>query len=84
MTVSDGEEGLFVFVRDGHIEIATANEILPGQGRGRFRGRRRGCQAARNIPKFIDFDRVPMPMPSNPFAGQRVGRSGVEPNTRCR
>ncbi|MGZ5848401.1 MAG: FecR family protein, partial [Ramlibacter sp.] len=55
--VSDAREGLFVFVRDGHIEVATASEVLHlGRGEAGFAGEDGGTARPLTIPKFIDFD----------------------------
>ena len=50
--VPDAREGLFVFVRDGHIEVATAGEVLHlGRGEAGFAGRRRRHRAAVQHPE---------------------------------
>ncbi len=83
--VSDAQEGLFVFVRDGHIEIATAAEILHlGKGEAGFAGNAGRRQAAAHIPKFIDFDRIPLPTARNPLLVNVLAESGVRPNNQCR
>jgi hypothetical protein len=84
-TVSDSEEGLFVFVRDGHIEIATAGEILHlGKGEAGFAGNPGDARRPVNIPKFIDFDRIPLPTARNPLLVNVLAESGVRPNNQCR
>jgi hypothetical protein len=66
--VSDAQEGLFVFVRDGHIEVATASEVLHlGKGEAGFAGRDGNTARPTTVPKFIDFDRLPMPTAKNPL-----------------
>ncbi len=84
-TVSDAEQGLFVFVRDGHIEIATAGEILHlGKGEAGFAGQGGETKRPTNIPKFIEFDRMPMPSATNPLLVNVLAESGIRPNNQCR
>jgi hypothetical protein len=60
--VSDTEEGLFVNVRDGHIVISTAQGVLQ-LGRDEVGVVRQDGSVARaqRLPRFIEFDRVPLP-----------------------
>ena len=60
--VSDTEEGLFVNVRDGHIEVSTAQGVLQ-LGRDEVGVVRQDGSVARaqRLPRFIEFDRVPLP-----------------------
>jgi len=83
--VSDAAEGLFVFVRDGHIEIATLGEILHlGRGEAGFAGP--GGEALRPafIPKFLDFDKIPLPTSSNPLLTSILGESGIRSSQVCK
>ncbi len=83
-TVSDAEEGLFVFVRDGHIEIATAGEILHlGKGEAGFAGNAGETKRPVTIPKFIDFDTMPLPNSKNPLLVSVLQESGIKPNNQC-
>jgi len=83
--VSDAEEGLFVFVRDGHIEIATAGEVLHlGRGEAGFAGNNGDTRRPVTIPKFIDFDRMPLPTAKNPLLVSVLSDSGIRPNNQCR
>jgi hypothetical protein len=83
--VSDAEEGLFVFVRDGHIEIATASEILHlGKGEAGFAGPGGDTKRPLSIPKFIDFDSVPLPTSRNPLLVSVLAESGIRPNNLCK
>ncbi|HSV45245.1 MAG TPA: FecR domain-containing protein [Ramlibacter sp.] len=60
--INDLNEGLFVFVRDGHIEIATATQILHlGKNEAGFAGADGGTGRPPFIPKFIEFDPIPPP-----------------------
>lgn len=79
--VSDAQEGLFVFVRDGHIEIATASEVLHlGRGEAGFAGEQGHTARPLNIPKFIDFDRIPMPDAKNPLLVSLLTENNVKAN----
>jgi hypothetical protein len=96
--VSDAAQGLFVFVRDGHIEIASAREVLHlGKGEAGFAGG--DCPAGsdqaagdprcvverpRLIPKFIDFDRIPLPNSRNPLLTTILGEIGIGRGVVCR
>lgn len=83
--VSDAEEGLFVFVRDGHIEIATAGDILHlGKGEAGFAGPGGDTRRPLSIPKFIDFDSVPLPTSRNPMLVSVLAESGIRPNNLCK
>jgi hypothetical protein len=83
--VSDDEEGLFVFVRDGHIEIAAAGETLHlGRGEAGFAGHAGDARRPVNIPKFIDFDQLPLPTARNPLLVTVLSESGIRPNNQCR
>jgi hypothetical protein len=79
--ISDNQEGLFVFVRDGHIEIATTREILHlGKGEAGFAGENGGTARPNLIPKFLDFDKMPLPNSRNPMLASLLGESGIRAN----
>jgi len=83
--VSDAAEGLFVYVRDGQIEIATTGEVLHlGRGEAGFAGL--GGDTARPlfVPKFIDFDRIPMPNSRNPMLSVVLNESNIRSSQVCR
>ncbi|GAB2591879.1 hypothetical protein GCM10027034_25680 [Ramlibacter solisilvae] len=83
--VSDAEEGLFVFVRDGHIEIATAREVLHlGQGETGFAGPAGQTRRPDHIPKFIEFDRIPLPGAKNPLLAGVLADNGIKPADQCK
>ena len=64
--VSADEEGLFVFVRDGHIELTTSRETLHlGKGETGFAGDSGRTGRPLSTPLFIQFDKVPMPNSTN-------------------
>jgi hypothetical protein len=83
--VSDTEEGLFVFVRDGHIEIVTANDILQlGRGEAGFAGNNGNTARPGMIPKFLDFDKMPLPTSKNPLLVSVLADAGVKPSNQCK
>jgi hypothetical protein len=83
--VSDASEGLFVFVRDGHIEIASAREVLHlGRGEAGFAGTAGEIARPLLIPKFLDFDRIPLPTSRNPMLSSILGESGIRSSQVCK
>ena len=80
---SDQQEGLYVNVRDGHIELVTEGQEILHLGRGEtgFTAPNAGTYRPVNVPIFIDFDRVPLPNSRNPVIGDLLGSSGIRPNT---
>ena len=83
--VSDAEEGLFVFVRDGHIEITTATDILQlGRGEAGFAGNNGNTARPGTIPKFLDFDKMPLPTSRNPLLVSVLADAGVKASNQCK
>jgi hypothetical protein len=83
--VSDNEEGLYVFVRDGHIEIATAAEILHlGKGEAGFAGTAGETKRPVTVPKFLEFDKIPLPNSKNPLLVSVLAESGVKAGNQCK
>ena len=83
--VDDGQEGLFVFVRDGHIEVVTGRERLQlGRGETGFAGSDGNAVRPLQIPLFLDFDRTPMPNSRNPMLTTILGDTGLRPLNQCR
>ncbi len=81
----DAAEGLFVFVRDGHIEIASASEILHlGRGEAGFSGMNGEMVRPTLVPKFLEFDRIPLPNSSNPMLSSILSESGVRSGQVCK
>ncbi len=79
----DDEEGLFVFVRDGHIEVLTRSEVLHlGRGEAGFAGNNGNTARPDTIPKFLDFDRMPLPTNRNPQLVSILGELNIRPE-RC-
>lgn len=83
--VPDSEEGLFVFVRDGHIELLSAKEVLHlGKGEAGFSGNNGDALRPNSIPKFLDFDRLPLPTSRNPLLVSVLAESGIKPSNQCK
>jgi hypothetical protein len=78
-TVEENKEGLFVLVRDGHIEIATAKEVLQlGRGESGFAGLDGVTARPVFVPRFMDFDKVTMPTSKNPNLVSLLSDSGIK------
>jgi hypothetical protein len=61
------EEGLYVFVRDGHVEILTATDVLHlGRGEAGYASLNGDTARPADMPLFIEFDRTPLPDVENP------------------
>jgi hypothetical protein len=83
--VSDASEGLFVFVRDGHIEIASASQVLHlGKGEAGFAGVNGNTARPNVIPKFLDFDQIPLPNSRNPLLTSVLGEAGIRGGNTCK
>ncbi len=84
-SMTDDQEGLFVFVREGHIEIATAGEILHlGRNEAGFAGVAGNTARPSMIPKFMDFDKLPLPTSRNPLLVSVLADAGVRPTNVCK
>lgn len=82
--VADDEPGLFVFVRDGHIEITTQRETLHlGRGESGFASDGGNTGRPFLTPLFLEFDKMPMPNSRNPMLVSVLGDIGIRPN-QCR
>ena len=83
--VGDDPEGLYVFVRDGHIEVTTNSETLHlGKGETGF-----ASDAGRTIrpllmPLFLEFDRTPRPDSSNPMLQSVLNETLNRSANQCR
>ncbi len=77
-TVNETQEGLFVFVRDGHIEVATAREVLHlGRGETGFAGSNGEAIRPTITPRFLDFDKLPLPNSKNASLSGVLNDAGV-------
>lgn len=79
------EEGLYVFVRDGHIEITTASEKLQlGKGETGFAGLAGNTIRPLLMPLFLEFDRTPKPDSANPLLQSVLSETINRPLNQCR
>jgi hypothetical protein len=75
--VSPDDEGLFVYVRDGHIQVTTAKEVLDlGRGETGYAGDDGRTGRPADLPLFIQNDIVPMPNSPNPSLLNLLGNGG--------
>ena len=83
--LAEGEEGVYVFVRDGHIEVTTASETLHlGKGETGF-----AADSGRTIrpllmPLFLEFDRTLKPDSTNPMLQSVLNETVNRPANQCR
>lgn len=79
------EDGLYVFVREGHVEVASAKETLH-LGRGETGLARVNGEVGRPaaMPLFIQFDRTPMPNHPNPMLVTVMGEVAKTTSNQCR
>ena len=73
--VSADEEGLFVFVRDGDVQVSssTGDTINLGRGEIGFAGANGQIGRPLTVPLFIQFDTVPLPNSPNPMMVSVLG-----------
>lgn len=83
--VGENQEGLYVFVRDGHIELTTPSGVLH-LGRGEVGLAEIGGRVLRPVlmPRFIDLDPTPRPDHPNPLLATILGESGIRASNQCR
>lgn len=83
--VSADDEGLFVFVRDGHIEVISSRETLHlGRGETGFAGSDGRTGRPVDMPLFIQFDKVPLPNSANPMGLSVMGEMRSLSSNQCR
>jgi len=81
---NDKEEGLFVFVRDGHIEVTSDKETIHlGRGETGFAGNDGSTGRPLNMPLFIQFDKIPMPNSANPMLQSVIGEMSKSVKNVC-
>jgi hypothetical protein len=85
--VEEGKEGLFVFVRDGHIEVTSTTgdqqTLHLGKGETGFAGADGNTARPLVMPLFIEFDRTPLPNSTNPMVDSVLGETVKRSNNRC-
>ncbi len=83
--VSADEIGLFVFVRDGHIQVTSSSQTLQlGRGETGFVGNDGRVGRPLEIPLFIQFDWVPLPNSPNPMLLSTLGLRSSQLANLCR
>lgn len=83
--VDDGQEGLFVFVRDGHIEVVTGQQTLHlGRGETGFAGIDGNTVRPLLTPLFLEFDPTPMPNNPHPMLTSVLGENRIRSSNQCR
>lgn len=83
--VGESAQGLYVLVRDGHIELATATGVLHlGRGETGFAGLAGETARPQVVPRFMDFDRLPLPNARNPLLSTVLSESGITQRNQCR
>jgi hypothetical protein len=83
--VSEAAEGLFVHVRDGHIEVATGGQALHlGRGETGFAGGTGQLARPLVVPRFIEFDRVPLPASNRPVLVSSIVMAETRNSAMCR
>ena len=83
--MADESEGLYVFVREGHIEVTTASETLHlGKGETGFAGETGRTVRPLLMPLFLEFDRTPRPNSTNPMLQTLLNETVNRPANQCR
>jgi hypothetical protein len=83
--VAENEPGLFVHVRDGHIEVTTQRETIHlGKGETGFAGQEGNTARPLLTPRFLDFDRIPLPGTRNPALVSVLGDVGIRAGGQCK
>jgi hypothetical protein len=83
--ISEDQEGLFVFVRDGQIQVTTSKEVLQlGKGEAGFAGIEGNTGRPVNVPRFLDFDRMPMPNSKSPMLTSILNETGFKTVNQCK
>ncbi len=83
--LAEGEEGVYVFVRDGHIEVTTASETLHlGKGETGFAADSGRTVRPLVMPLFLEFDRTLRPDSTNPMLQSVLNETVNRPANQCR
>jgi hypothetical protein len=83
--VNENQLGLYVLVRDGHVELFTDRGTLH-LGRGELGLALDDLRVLRplRVPLFMDLDPVPLPSSPNPLLTSVLGEAGLRPVNQCR
>jgi len=83
--VTDDQEGLYVFVRDGHIEVTTGSETLHlGRGESGFASDTGQTLRPLLLPLFLEFDRTVRPDSTNPLLQSVLNETLNRSANQCR
>lgn len=83
--VPEGQDGLYVFVRDGHVQLSTPDGVVH-LGRGEVGLAEPSGRVLRplQMPRFIELDFTPLPSHPNPLLATVLGESGIRSTQQCR
>jgi hypothetical protein len=82
---SPDEPGLFVTVRDGHVEVTSRNETIHlGRGETGFAAADGRTGRPASIPLFIQYDKVPLPGNTNAAVQSVIKQLSEKPSNQCR
>lgn len=84
--VDESTEGVYVFVRDGHIELTTPQGEIVHLGRGEVGLADNSGRALRPLllPSFIERDRTPNPSSNSSLLNTALEEAGLRSETQCR
>jgi hypothetical protein len=83
--VNENQEGLYVFVRNGHIEITTNSSVLHlGNNEAGLASSDGSTVRPQDVPRFLEFDRTPLPNASNFNVISLLGDSNISGGRICR
>jgi hypothetical protein len=83
--VNENQEGLYVFVRDGHIEMTTNSSVLHlGRNEAGLANNDGSTVRPQDVPRFLEFDRTPLPNATNFNVTALLGDSNVQGGRVCR
>jgi len=84
-SMPEDEQGLYVFVRDGHIEVTTAGQTLHlGKGETGFASESGNTLRPLLMPLFLQFDRMPKPDSANPLLQTVLNEATGRAANQCR
>ncbi len=82
---SGDQEGLYVFVRDGHIEVVAFGETVQlGKGETAYSGSTGNVYRLPTLPLFIDYDKVPLPDSKSPGLIGVLNDLGIGSSNVCK
>jgi hypothetical protein len=83
--VNENQEGLYVLVRDGHIVLITNSSVLHlGRNEAGFVGGDGSTIRPQIVPRFLEFDRIPLPNSGNFSVIALLGDSDIRVVRVCR